>query len=253
MDFGTLYQSALDYELGGNDSSVLFLTARRKAAINEGLRQFADLTECYLKSSTIPCTNGIGEYNLMSTVNVPGGDYVRLTKEQPEFRLVSTSATAYTSGDEGFVRRSLQWLHTNTPGWRGTTGGSPEAFYLRDDGTAKWFGLTPPPTISTAQTATIYLPYVARPSSMTASTDVPFGSARIDLEPYHQALVHYAASKLEKLRKDRQASADQLQMFLGYVQRYQTQARPKGMQTIRYGRNYFAEARSRRGGDEDAA
>ena len=67
-----LYADRLDYELGTNDSAVLFTTARRKASINDGLREFADLTECWVRASTIVCSNGVAQYNLHSTVNVPG-------------------------------------------------------------------------------------------------------------------------------------------------------------------------------------
>ena len=35
-NFETLYTSDLDVELGSNDSAVLFTTARRKHAINQG-------------------------------------------------------------------------------------------------------------------------------------------------------------------------------------------------------------------------
>ena len=44
--FSSLYSARLDRELGTDDSTVLFTTARRKAAINEGQAEFADLTEC---------------------------------------------------------------------------------------------------------------------------------------------------------------------------------------------------------------
>jgi hypothetical protein len=51
--FQFLYDDALHTELGTNDTAVLFTTAKRKKAINEGLRQFAALTECWVKESTI--------------------------------------------------------------------------------------------------------------------------------------------------------------------------------------------------------
>jgi len=71
VKFETLYSDLLDYELGTNDSAVLFTTARRKASVNEGLREFADLTECWTRESTITCSNGVATYSLMSTVNIP--------------------------------------------------------------------------------------------------------------------------------------------------------------------------------------
>ena len=51
--FSALYDDALHTELGTNDTSVLFTTARRKHQINEGLRQFAALTECVVRQTTI--------------------------------------------------------------------------------------------------------------------------------------------------------------------------------------------------------
>ena len=245
--FVDLYTDAIDYELGGNDSVQLFTTVRRKHAINEGLRQFSDLTECWQKSSTITCSNAVSEYNLLSTVNVPGGDFVRLSGQGPTFRHVDGSSDVqYTVGDD-FPRRDIQWLDAHAAGWRDSTGGTPESYYLRQEGAALYFGTYPPPHISTSESATLLIPYVARPSSMTSDTNVPW-SGRTDLEPFHQALVHYAASKLEKLRKDVEASQSQLAAFLGYVQRFVSQKQPKGGRTIRTTRSYFTDA-GRRGSD----
>ncbi len=245
--FGDLYQDAIDYELGGNDSVVLFTTARRKHAINEGLRQFSDLTECWSKSSTITCSNAVAEYNLLSTVNVPGGDFVRLSGQGPTFRHVDASSDVQYVAGADLPRRDISWLDAHAAGWRDSTGGTPESYYLRDEGAAKQFGLYPPPHISTSESATILLPYVAKPSSMTSSADVPW-SGRTDLEPYHQALPHYAASKLEKLRKNTEASQSQLAAFLGYVQRFVVSRQPKGGRTIRTTRSYFTDA-GRRGSE----
>jgi hypothetical protein len=62
--FSTLYTSRLDEELGTDDSTTLFTTARRKAAINRGLEQFAELTECYVRWSTLVITSTAAEYDL---------------------------------------------------------------------------------------------------------------------------------------------------------------------------------------------
>jgi hypothetical protein len=51
--FSSLYGARLDEELGTDDTSDLFTTARRKSAINRGVREFAELTECFIKWSTI--------------------------------------------------------------------------------------------------------------------------------------------------------------------------------------------------------
>ena len=250
MQFSQLFTDRLDEELGNSDSTRLFLTARRKFAVNEGLRQFADMTECYVRESSITCSNGTGEYNILSTVNVAGGDFVRLSKQEPEYRLVSSGSsgsTQYVSGDD-FRRTTVQWLDQYEPGWRNSTGGTPQYYYERMDGGQRRIGLYPPPRITSSQTGTLRLPYVARPSSMTDDTHVPFtqgSTVRRDLTEYHQAFVHYGAYQLEKLRVQKQESNEQFQVFLGYVQRFLSAMRPKGGATIKVARSYFGESRSR--------
>lgn len=248
--FSDLYGTLLDYELGSNDTAILFTSAKRKAAINEGLRQFADLTECWQRTSTITCSNGIGEYNLYSTVNLPGADFLRPAGRGPTYRLKDASSqVSYTAGDD-LLRRDVPWLDAHEAGWQSTATGTPEMWYLRADSTALYVGLVPPPQVSTSDLeAVLVWPYVARPSSLTADTNVPFGG-RTDLEPYQQAAVHYAASKLEKLRRDVQASERQLAAFMGYVQRFLMARRPKGGTTIRLARSYFTQA-TRRGDAAD--
>src|SRR3990167_8791996 len=255
--FSHLYSAALDYELATDDSTRLFTTARRKQAINEGIEQFADLTECFLRQSTVSCSHAIGEYNLLSTVQIPGGDFVRLSRQRPEFQHLSSGATAtitYVSG-ELFERREVDWLNQYAPGWRQSTAGTPQFWYERLDGGKRMFGLYPPPEIASSETAKVILPYVAKPPTLTSDTDVPFSVAstaigastgiRTDLDVYHQAIVHYAAHKLEKLRVNTEGSQGQLQTFLGWVQRYLSDRRPKGGQTVRTGRNYFSDAKRR--------
>lgn len=255
MNFSHLYSSALDQELGTDDSTRLFTTARRTRAINAAHLQFCDLTECAIRQSTISCSNGVGEYNLLSTVSVPGQDFLRIAKQGIEYHLISsgsTKSTSFIAGDD-LPRREIPWLNQYEPGWRGSTGGTPAAYYERADGGQRFLGFSPPPRIGSSEVGKVLLPYVAKPSSMTSDTDVPFtfgSTVREDLEPYHQALVHYAAHELEKLRVDHQASQNQLQIFMGYVQRFTQRQKPHGIQTVRLGRNYFQDAR-RRGRDDD--
>lgn len=253
MQFSQLYTDRLDEELGTDDSTRLFTTARRKNAINQGIRQFADLTEAFTKESSITCSGGVGEYDVLSTVNTTGGDFVRLSKQEPEYRLVSSNSTAagstsYVSGPD-FRRTTVQWLDEYEPGWRNSTGGTPQYYYERTQGGARYIGLYPPPKIGSSEVGTLRLPYVARPSSLTSDTDVPFKDStlanRPDLEPYHEAFAHYGAYRLEKLRMQPEESNAQLQVFLGYVQRFLGALRPKGGTTVRTSRNYFGEARSR--------
>lgn len=251
MNFAQLYTNRLDEELGTDDSTRLFTTARRKFGINEGIRQFADLTECYTKESSITCSNAVREYDLLSTVHTTAADFVRLAKQEPEYRLVSSGSsgsTQYVSGDD-FQRTTVQWLDQYEPGWRQSTGGTPQYYYERTQGGKRFIGLHPPPKIGSSQVGTLRVPYVARPSSLTSDTDVPFKDStlatRNDLEPYHEAFAHYGAYRLEKLRMQKEESAQQLQAFLGLVQRFLGALRPKGGAMVKQAKSYFGAARSR--------
>lgn len=252
MNFVQLFTDRLDEELGDGDSTRLFTTARRKYGINEGIRQFADLTECYTRESSVTCSNGVSEYDVLSTVNTTAGDFVRLSKQEPEYRLVSSGSSGsvqYATGKD-FVRRTVQWLDEYEPGWRQSTGGTPRHYYERVQGGKRLIGLVPPPKIGSSQVGTLRLPYVARPSSLTSDTQVPFKdstlASRSDIEPYHEAFAHYGAYRLEKLRVQPEESARQLQAFLGYVQRFLGVLTPRGGTTVKVARSYFGE--SRRGG-----
>lgn len=251
--FQTLYDDALHTELGTSDTAVLFTTARRKHAINEGLRQFADLTECLVRQSTITASSGVQEYNLNATTVIPAGDFLRVASQQPVFQISDSNGLQQTLSGPDFPQVSVPYLDNAQSGWRSTNLAYPTGWYLRSSGAAQIFGLTSPLYLSTSstETAQIVLPYVASPSSMTSDTDVPYtvaGLRKNDLLPYHQALVHYAAHDLEKLRKDPEASDRQLQKFLGYVQRYFSATRPKGNRVVRSAVPYFRNAR--RGGSD---
>jgi hypothetical protein len=255
--FESLYSDRLDYELGTNDSAVLFTTERRKASVNEGLREFADLTQCWTRESTIGIVTGQASYNLHSTVNIPNEDFLRVTAEGPAYRHTDASGSLTVLAGDSFPRRQEPWLNAASPGWQGSTGtGHPTEWFLTPQDGALSLQLNPPPQVSTGCAAVIRLPYVARPSSLVSTGAVPFtdtaGLTRRDLRPYHQALVHYAASRLELLRKDREASDRQLQKFLGYVQRYLQAGRQPAGQTIRPARSYFTRAHGRRDDDVGA-
>jgi hypothetical protein len=247
-DFSTLYGRLLDQELGTDDSTVLFTTARRKAAVNDGQAEFADLTECLVRVSTLTIVSTASEYDLNSTTNIPGGDYTRLASAQPvEFWYTDNSSfTQYLAGDD-LIRRDLQWLNRYEPAWRDSTSVStgpqtPRLYYLRAAGPQMLLGFYPAPSSGSSAAMKALVPYVARPADLTSDTQEPFevnSSRRQDLRPYHLALVHYAAHQLEKLRRDREASDGQLRKFLGYVTRYLQQMRPKGGQSLTLGRQYF--------------
>jgi hypothetical protein len=248
MDFTTLYKTQLHLALNSNDTSVLYTSTRRQAAVNEGLQEFADLTECYVRRSTLAISCNTTEV-VLSTI----ADFSRPSKDGlSEFWLTSSGSSATTqiqAGDD-FVRRDELWLNRYQTGWRqSTTPGTPNAYYLRPDGGQWLVGFNIRPDVGSSEVAVLRVPYVARPVAMTASTSVPFtdasGNTRHDLTPYHQALVEYAAYKLLPLIGDMQGAGTCFQKFLAYVERFKQAMRPKGGTHITMARSYLSEARRR--------
>lgn len=245
--FSSLYGARLDRELHAADSTVLFTTARRKNAINEGQEEFAELTDCFQRKSTITLTGGTGEYNLNSTSVIADGDFLRFSKEQVEVRYVDASSNVTILTGDDLKRRDIDWLNRFSPGWRTATVASsvqqlPDTYYFTMDGAQAILGFTPTPSTGSSATMTALVPYHAKPAPLTSDTQEPYAVGtgyRTDLRPYHQALVHYAAYQLEKLRPDPQASDAQLQKFLGYVARYWQNTRTRGGQTLTSAKDYF--------------
>lgn len=241
--FSSLYGARLDEELGTDDSTVLFTTARRKSAVNRGMKEFAELTECLVRWSTITLTGGTAEYDL----NVTSTDFIRLAQTPIEFEYVDASSkVTVLAGQDDLPHRSIKWLDDNEPGWRTSTVASsvqqmPALTYERIDGSAHYLGFWPTPSTGSSASMKARVPYVANPAVMTSDTNEPFGSARTDLRVWDQAIVHYAAHQLEKLRRDRDARTEQLNMFLGYVARYAQNTRKKGGHVIAAVRSYFTD------------
>ena len=245
--FLDLYSSRLTREVGTDDSTGLVTTQRRKDAVNEAQDEFADLTECLTRESTITITGGTAEYDLLSMSTA----FVRLAKQGVEFHYTDASSyTQYLAGDD-LPRRDIGWLNRYEPGWRDSTASTgaqtPDLYYLREQGPSLFLGFYPVPNTGSSASAQAVVPYVARPAPMGDDTSEPFtvnSSARRDLSPYHQALVHYAAHHLEKLRRDDEASDRQMQKFLGYVARFVQAMRPKAGTVLTFGRNYFRQSKS---------
>lgn len=241
--FSSLYTGRLDRELGTDDSTVLFTTARRKAAINEAQYEFAELTECLQRTSTVAIVAGTAEYDL----NANSTDFIRFTKEQPAYYYTDASGNQTVYSGDDLPRREVEWLNRYEPGWKLSTLASsvaqvPQVYYERTDGSQRLLGFWPTPGIESSGSAKVVYAYLANPVPLTSDTQEPFfvGSGyRTDLRPFHQALVHFAASQLEKLRKDDQASDRQLQKFLGYVQRFLGNNRVKNGTTLTSARRYF--------------
>ena len=244
--FSSLYTSYLTTELGTDDSTTLFTTARRKQAVKDGIAQFADLTECCVRRADIVVTSTASEYDLNALTNA---DFARLAAGQSVAFTYTDASSNVTvlAGRVDLPQRTVAYLDNYEPGWRHASASSvqqlPRAFYLRPDGAALWLGLTPPPSSGSSASMGVSVPYVPYiSSSQVSTTSEPWtfnSSARIDLRPFFLAPVHYAAHQLEKLRRDDQASDRQLQKFLGYVARYTQQLRQKGGSVLTYARTYF--------------
>lgn len=266
--FEALAKTRLTIALNNSDTSVLFTGTRRRDAVNEGMEEFADLTECYLRRRTITISCNVSEYVLTSTtVGIPSTgagaadmstDFVRLAQQSAEYRVRSSGGSTaryvtYLTGDD-FPQRTVGWLNREYQGWpQSTSPRVPTGFYLRADGGELALGLDAPPLVKSSEIAQILVPYVAKPERMTSTGDLPYsrGSAtRPDLIPYHQALTDYAAAKLLPLVGDETGAQAAIQRFLGYVQRYLSFMRPKGGRFVSMHRDYLRDAR-RRGRDDD--
>lgn len=249
--FSQLWGDDLTTELGTNDTSVLFTDARRKHAVNEGLRQFTDLTECVIRQSTLSVSSSAQTFDLLNAAVFTNNDFLRIASQGPIYQVFDSagSITRTIAGSDDFPQRDIPFLDAAQSGWRSTTPGDPSGWYLTEDGGSKYFALDKPANVSTSETAQLTIPYVPRISSLTSDTAIPWtigGQRRLDLYMYHQASVHYAAHLMEKLRRDQEASDKQLNAFLGYVQRYNAQKPKKGMKAVRTARSYFRNARGDR-------
>ena len=246
--FSSLYGARLDEELGTDDRTILFTTARRKNAINKAAVEFGALTQCLERRVTITGVGGTAEYDLNSTTIIAAGDFNFFDVDGLEFRYTDASSNVtLLTGRDGVPRRDMDWLNQYEPGWQLSTVASttmqlPRYHYVRQDGGAFNLGFAPTPSTGSSASITIKLTYIASTPTMVNDTDQPFtfaGEPRVDLNTYHQGLVHYAAHQMEKLRRDDQASDRQLQKFLGYISRYFQDQRIKGGRQLRQAKNYF--------------
>jgi hypothetical protein len=250
--FEALYTHLLDREINQNSSlaGTPFASTNRQQAVNDGYQEFAALTECWQRRSTVTVSCNTAEY-VLSTLS----EFSRISAQgMPEYRITSSGSSGRTTiyaGDD-FPNRTELWNHRYEAGWRqSTTPGTPRSWYLRADGGYLWLGLDTRPDVGSSEAAAVVVPYIARPTAMTASTQVPFtdtnGRTRTDLEEYHQAFAHYAAYKLLPLMGDTEGSEKQLQKFLGYVTRFWQNLRPRGGSHVTMGRDYLRSARRDRG------
>lgn len=240
--FSDLYGTDLDTELGSADRTVLFTTTLRKRYVNEGVRRFNDETGCYVKRDTIALVDETGEYDLQTETT----DFQRLTKEQPVLRITPTSGDPIDLTGEDFQPTTEAELDATDPDWRSQTG-TPRKWYLRKATGAHYIGLFPAPDIPSGETWTVLLPYVAAPPTLSADGDVPW-SDRDDLVPYHRGPLYYAAAQLEKLRKNWDGVARQMQAFAAVVALYRADQQPAFGARIRLATDYRRIGTRFRGG-----
>jgi hypothetical protein len=226
VTFVELYGIALDHELGSYDVSELFTTVRRKAAINRAQREFARLTQCFVVELVQPLLTGTARYDL-DTLSL--GTFVNFTARA--LRLRKTSVSGVT--EDRLTRHDEAWLDVHRPGWVNTPQrGTPDVWALSVRGGTNEIALSPQPDVLAGETWALVVPALLNPPDMGGDTDVPFswpaGNPQMALEPYHWGIAHYAASLLERLRKDREAVESQLTLFGAYVQDWKATRRPRG-------------------------
>jgi hypothetical protein len=224
MDFVTLYGLELDRELGSADRTVLFTTARRKAAINAAQLEWVKRTECFVRQTTVTLVSGTQEYDLETTIT----DYAWISKQGVSIKIVDGTRTRYIEGDD-LELTTVERLNVEEPGWRAAAGGSPMKVYLRRADGAVQLGFHPAPSFS-GETWTVIVPYVVVPADLSADADEPFtvsSNPIKSLRPWHRALVYYAAFDLEKFRKDWARGGANLQLFEAEVDKFLGVEKPK--------------------------
>jgi hypothetical protein len=227
MTFAELYGEALHHELGSEDVTELFTTVRRKAAINRACVEFARLTQCFVADVVQPVTLAVAAYDLDTLTT----DLFVNFLARP-LRLQRTTVATGSISETRLTRRDVPWLDRERDGWRNSPQtGVPDVWAFVADGGTNQVVLSPRPAVPADETWALIVPLVLNPPVMGNDNDVPFtwlGTPQMALEPYHWALAHYAASQLERLRKDPQALESQLAMFGAYVQDWKATRRPRG-------------------------
>ena len=239
MTFLELYGAQLNIELSNDDTTQLFTLARRKKAVNDAQLAFARQTGCTRRYGSITMTDGTGEYSVIATLT----DWIRLAAA-PSVKIVDGSVTTWIQGFRDFPRRDPEWLDHEDPGWRAAPAGTPASWYEQTNSGVTYLGVTPAPDID-GETWTLYVPYVASPSTMTADADVPFKTGSVSrpgLDVYHQGLVHYAAAQLEPLRKNFAGAQEQMSKYASYAADYLVKERETGPDQVTYVREYLGES-----------
>ena len=236
MTFLELYGAALDLELGTSDT-VLFTVARRKLAINDAVTAWIRDTGITKRISSFSLVTGTSLYNLdllAGFTHLDGPPYIKV---------VTGSTTRYIQGPTELPRIGPIDLDREFPGWDAAPSGTPTAWFEKFDGGNHYIGVTPAP-LTTGSTWTLYVRYVSNPPAvMSADADIPLtftGPLPVySFVPFHQALVHYAASKLERLRKNYDGAKMQMAEYNNYVNKWFTEVQRDSNPQIQMAHNYY--------------
>ena len=242
MTFLELYGEALNIELASSDTTQLFTTARRKAAINEAMTAFVKETGCTKRTRTLTMVDEDGEYVLDTEFT----DFLRLAGE-PSIRVLNASSQArWIQGKDSFPRRDIEMLDWERPGWRDLDPATPDCWYVETTDGNTVLGVVPAPLFASGETWTIRVPTIVTPTAMSADGDIPFtinSDQSLNLAPFHQGLAHYAAGRLESLRKNYDGYDRQMRVYAGYVVKWFAQRQQDGPGVIQIARDYYGEQR----------
>lgn len=253
MIFSSLYGGKLDRELGTDDRQVLFTTERRQGAVNDGIKRFNDDTECFVNTQVFTPTPAATDFTLSSTIFLPGLPFMRFSGQTPLRVLYYTAAGTEVYGPDRLVQRSEWWLSRYVPGYYDeyfvtpTVKQIPRYYSLRQNQGATVLRFSPQLSTAAGDDVQIELNYVAEPPALTLDTEEPYYLAP-EVRPYHQAIVHYAAAQLEKLRRDYTASDRQMAWYQEYVDRWRRSHQHVGGQVLQFARSYFPFGNAARGG-----
>lgn len=271
--FAELWGPRLDRELGSADQTQLFTQERRMAAINEGAGEFCRLTDALMLELRMGLVTGQPVYAAPQLTIAP--DRAQLTRWLDPFVIEQTiTGQRQVLEPPFFTRRSTAEMNRYQPGWRTVPNGTPQ-HYIIQRGLAGFplnpplvppigdtvIILNPPPAIRAGDTWTLVTRAGVLPQPLIDPADIPFtviaeidGETRTSPPPpelayYGQALVHWAAYQLEKLRRNYNISNGQLQLFQSYVQEYLNQQYDQtGEDHVSYHHDYLGGASRHAGG-----
>lgn len=248
MTFLQLYGEELTLQLASDDATNRFTTARRKAQVNNGQREFVRLTECVKRNGALPLVDEQATYDLEAAFT----DFWWLSEREGISIAIDDGTTVrYLVEGKDLERVDKRRLDREHPGWRSADPGTPRFFCLDRDGGALNLCFFPPPDIAVGETWTATVPYVPSVPDMVGASDIPFtfaGNPLKSLEAWHLACTHYAAYKMETARKRYNEAKDQLQFFAALVKDFLDKQKVPGGDQVAYAHDYMATLNQRRAG-----